>query len=127
MAVIRSFRVKRFLLKYFKTLLLLEAPLLLIFLILMILAVFPDIADILLLYTQLFFDYPTYYPYINPQFYDGTMVDDWIIAGVRVFLQWVFVAIYTWKKNKVTKILLIVFEVWYYLFVLWRFLVFIII
>ena len=119
--------MKRFLLKYFKTLLLLEAPLLLIFLLLTAGLIIEDISMFAELYTQLFFDYPTYYPYINPQFYDGTMVDDWIIAGVRVFLQWVFVAIYTWKKNKVTKILLIVFEVWYYLFVLWRFLVFIII
>ena len=119
--------MKRFLLRYFKTLFLLEVPLLLVFLLLTYEWVIYFDPEIIELYTQLFFDYPTYYPYINPQFYDGTMVDDWIIAGVRVFLQWVFVAIYTWKKNKVTKILLIVFEVWYYLFVLWRFLVFIII
>ena len=106
--------MKRFLLRYFKTLFLLEIPLLLVFLLLTYEWVIYFDPEIIELYTQLFFDYPTYYPYINPRYPNDSMIDDWIIAGVRVFLQWVFVAIYTWKKNKVTKIALIIFEIWYY-------------
>ncbi len=118
--------MKRFLLRYFRTLLLLEAPLLLIFLLLTYEWIIDFDPEIIELYTQLFFTYPTYYPYLTP-FDDGYMVDDWIREGVRVFLQFFFVALYTWKKKQVTKILLIAWEIVYYIIILLRFLVFIII